>query len=1706
MAAGAYKGLTIRIGADTSSLSKALSGANSAIYKTQTELRNLARAAKLDPGNQNILNAQLGAVGNQATAVAQKMATLKRSIAETGETKSLSNENQTIAELASSTENAALSAANAKERWTSLNATLADTYNKIESVDGLKGLDLGEATRNGEFKEAVDLLKEWGASADESHLKEFAEKVGMSFDEAIPHIEKLKKSWEDANNSFEDAKLVEAMHNAETNLTIEEAKVKSLANAMVELNSKSTLSQGSIVSGIDSKLSLVNNAVETATDRFRRLDQAAKLNPTSISATVERAKALTEATDAARQKASLLKEKIQAYKDNGIAEMASKLGNVSEAFERSKSKAAEAAERVNDLKGKLSDAEREYQNLSDRSSDGKVADGLEEAKKEVEGLKTELKAAEEASRSAFAELDTAKQCAEFNDLQVEIRETTAEYKNLKNESKTDVGAAAVQAAQQIGQYAQRIGREVVESSNEIDASYRDLRKTFNAEEGDYQKLYDAAMKYSQSHVTTASNMLEMEAIAAQLGVGLEGGADAIQAFADTAANLDVATDIDADTIALQMGQIMNVMSDLDHTNIDKFGDSLVRLGNNMPTQESNIMQITQRLSAVGDVAGFTTPQLMGWAAAIASTGQRSEAAATGVSNTITTIQRAVGSGGEALEKFAEVAGMSAEEFTKTWNDKDNMGPTKALEAFLKGLDGLDDKSFNKLEELGITGVRQTQTLTALANTVDKVGDSITMANDAFNGVGDTWGQAGDAAREAERKAEGFSGTLAKLNNSKDVLFAALGDSLVGPMKVATDWLQRITDWLNNADEGMRNAAVGAGILLSGFAILAPPLTALGGHLKTIVMGLKDGVAAKFVSASNGVRKFTDAIQLSNMTSLTFTEALKKTGSGAGKVATGFSSMKDALLSGSFAYGAAAAGIGAIAASIGALIAREQEIKGHTQALNDALGDMKGNYQNVGASLLTGASGLKGFSTEARVVTTSVDEIIESMRQHNEQQRQTREQAETTIGMLDKYKEVIDAAAGKGKDWGGNLSELEWALEGLEEITGQAWTAEEVLTDKFRDEQGEIRSTKDAIDELISSRQKEARSEALKDLYTNAYEEQIKAQKEYDDFMEQDGDRIVKYHDGLAKEISNTYKNISAEEASTRAWNQMRMGQEGDLVEQYEAFKERIKGVNEETEYYLNLMKDDPSGWGTREGVIRTSDAMMDAIEQSGKWGSSTEEVQTSVKNLSKSLEEAKVGTREFAELANEDPKVFGNMVEQAEGDMTKLVSFVDQWNQKKLDEKYGEVHIDGDKLLDEENNVKAVWNEQTTSWEPVQLEADSTGIDETLNRVNELINSSSEEAKQAYGNSAQDIANALGIIGISAEEIGPKTTAAFDEFLASASGDIDELIAKVAEVNGIEITPEMKADLSNIFDTEQVVAKGQEAGAQAGEAAGSAMTEAANEATSGQTIEIPAELTTDGNGQSDLMEQLQQFDNKQLNTVINITANTEGANEAIDALNNLPQEPVNIEINVKTSDLGSAAKNLSKLVENAGKLGNHDGNYDAKGNAVKTDPHKNLEKLNSAASNMSDANATYTADGNAASGAAAANVWALINAGNAMNGRVYTSTTRNITEQITVKKATGTYIDPNHMPKHAAGIFTRPTLTNIGWVGEDGAELYSGNSLVPLTNRKYSMPYINDISDAVAKKMGGVRGDNYITLTVTCEGDPNENAQAIVRALESLDL
>lgn len=80
MAAGRIKGITIEIGGDTTKLVRALANVDNSISKTQTNLRDLNRALKLDPGNTELLKDKQAELGKAIEDTKSKLETEKQAL------------------------------------------------------------------------------------------------------------------------------------------------------------------------------------------------------------------------------------------------------------------------------------------------------------------------------------------------------------------------------------------------------------------------------------------------------------------------------------------------------------------------------------------------------------------------------------------------------------------------------------------------------------------------------------------------------------------------------------------------------------------------------------------------------------------------------------------------------------------------------------------------------------------------------------------------------------------------------------------------------------------------------------------------------------------------------------------------------------------------------------------------------------------------------------------------------------------------------------------------------------------------------------------------------------------------------------------------------------------------------------------------------------------------------------------------------------------------------------------------------------------------------------------------------------------------------------------------------------------------------------------------------------------------------------------
>lgn len=254
--------------------------------------------------------------------------------------------------------------------------------------------------------------------------------------------------------------------------------------------------------------------------------------------------------------------------------------------------------------------------------------------------------------------------------------------------------------------------EVVDSNGNVVYSYADL------ESG----LRGLAAQLPASHEEIA----RVAEAAGQLGIKSQD----VVGFTKTMIDMGESTNLSAEDAASAIAKIANITG-LTSDEYQRFGSSVVALGNNFATTESDIVNMANRLAASGTLAGLTNQEILGLATAMSSVGIEAEAGGTAMTQTLAAIESAVAAGGEDLQKFAIVAGESSEEFASKWKNK----PVEAIQDFIRGLGTLDERGASAtmvLDDMGLSGVRQSNMLKSLALAADTMTGAVDLSNRAWN--------------------------------------------------------------------------------------------------------------------------------------------------------------------------------------------------------------------------------------------------------------------------------------------------------------------------------------------------------------------------------------------------------------------------------------------------------------------------------------------------------------------------------------------------------------------------------------------------------------------------------------------------------------------------------------------------------------------------------------------------------------------------------------------------------------------------------------------------------------------------------------------------------------------------------------------------------------------------------------------------------------
>ncbi len=473
--------------------------------------------------------------------------------------------------------------------------------------------------------------------------------------------------------------------------------------------------------------------------------------------------------------------------------------------------------------------------------------------------------AKQAARTAQASQAVPKEATEHMMLMKDI----FSQKNMKDIEPffTGLENAAVKSFRAVSAAAMASGAMIssgliasVNVGSEFESAFAGVEKTVNASNTELAMMRDNIREMARNEIPMAA--AELSAIAesaGQLGIKNEN----IIGFTGTMANMDVATDLGSKEAAEEFAKFANITK-MSQDYFSNLGSSVVALGNNMATQESNIVGMGMRIAAAGHQVNLSESDIMAYAASLSSVGIEEEAGGSAFSKVLTNLQMAVETG-EKLKEYADVAGMSGEEFKQTFGED----TTKAINSFIAGLNDAErngKSAIAVLDEMGLTEVRLRDTLLRAANASEIFDNALTISSDAWN---ENTALANEAAQRYKTFESQCQMTQNKLSDIGITVYDDLRPALTEGISLVNGFIDtNLAGEIDSLSKKVPTMTREAKEMAATISEFAQPFLAVGGFLRDnpgLLVGTIAGVGTSLATykIASGISAVTNAFKALN---------------------------------------------------------------------------------------------------------------------------------------------------------------------------------------------------------------------------------------------------------------------------------------------------------------------------------------------------------------------------------------------------------------------------------------------------------------------------------------------------------------------------------------------------------------------------------------------------------------------------------------------------------------------------------------------------------------------------------------------------------------------------------------------------------------------------------------------------------------------------
>lgn len=538
---------------------------------------------------------------------------------------------------------------------------------------------------------------------------------------------------------------------------------------------------------------------------------------------------------------------------------------------------------------------------------------------EIEAYTKQSQSISDSIRTQEAALSGSKKA--YTDAQATVKKATEQYEEYEKGLKDVERAEQAQNLQNTGKRWKEVGEGIdtvtkplqyaatalaaggVASAKfaiDFEDNFANVKKTVDGTPEQLEKIRQEIIDMTTVGINghsaipeTTAELTELAAAGGQLGIKTEN----ISKFTETMAMLGTATNLYGEEGAATLAKFANVTK-MDQENFDRLGSSIVDLGNNFATTESDIANMSMRLAGAGTQIGLSQADILGIATALSSVGIEAEMGGSAFSKAMIAMQMATTNGytqvndvmnktgmslrdlqllsannskdfksladglgytstelnsmissGVQLENFAKITGKTTEEFKNLFDSS----PAEAIDAFIKGLqnaDGAGENAISMLQDMGFTEVRLRDSLLRLANSEAGITEAVTRSNTA-------WNENIALQNEFDAKAETTASQLSVTKNNIVEAARSIGETMLPSIKDASTTVANFAKGLSQMSDGQKKVVVNTGATVIALGALskgtAGAIKGVGGIVEAV------GNLKKAFSAGGALAKFAPTL-------------------------------------------------------------------------------------------------------------------------------------------------------------------------------------------------------------------------------------------------------------------------------------------------------------------------------------------------------------------------------------------------------------------------------------------------------------------------------------------------------------------------------------------------------------------------------------------------------------------------------------------------------------------------------------------------------------------------------------------------------------------------------------------------------------------------------------------------------------------------------